>query len=189
MPSPESAEAFLQKCLRDPTDVTTRLALADWLEQTGQPANVAWAHYIRLSAEIADCPPGDRRETLLAETQNHAPRIRAKLTVPAAVFVKHHESLQQLLPLDRFSVRLDGFKPNREAVRLLNAPIARVYKAFPIEHTGSALLLAVADQDSDSISSDLSEFLGLPVLAVRGSPEDIARAISTHYLRTMTNVQ
>src|SRR5262245_64945442 len=119
MPSHPDAEAILQKCLRDPSDVTTRLALADWLEKSGRPANVAWAHYIRLHAEIADCPLGERRDDLIAEARTHISHMRARLTVPAAVFVEYHESLQQLLPSDRFSVRLDGFTPNPDAIQLL----------------------------------------------------------------------
>ena len=184
MPSHPDADALLRNCLRNPTDPATRFAFADWLERTGNPAHIAWAHYIRLNAEIATCPPGSRRAALEAEVQNQVPHIRARLTVPAAVFVEYHESLQQLLPAHRFTVQLREFTPQRGAIELLTERIARVYRAFPLERTGSNLLLAAAADDDDvhSVRSDLNDFLGLPVIAVRGSSEEIVQAINAHYM-------
>ncbi len=45
------ADAFMRSYLRKPTDATTRLIFADWLEETGDESNVAWARYIRLKVE------------------------------------------------------------------------------------------------------------------------------------------
>src|SRR5215831_10154623 len=181
MRTQSDADSYLKKCLRHPNDITLRLALADWLAATKQPAYVAWAQYIRLNAQLANYPPGEHREKLAAEIQKLIPDIRARLAIPAKLFVHHHEALPQLLPLNRFSVQLDEFTPNREAILLLTERIARVYRVFPLAHTGSMLLLAVADDDTDSVSADLSDFLGVPVLAIGGSPDDIVQAINTHY--------
>ena len=110
------------------------------------------------------------------------PDIRARLTIPAKLFIHHHEALQQLLPLNRFSIQLEEFTPSREAILLVRERIARVYRVFPLEHTGSMLLLAVADDDTDSVSADLSDFLAVPILAIGCSPDDIVQAINTHYV-------
>src|SRR5207248_10469941 len=99
MTSHPDADAFMRGYLRTPTDVTTRLVFADWLEETGRPSNVAWAHFIRAKA-AADAHPwgGAARRRHEAEAGKFAPHIRADLAIPAALFVGYPKSLLQLLP-------------------------------------------------------------------------------------------
>lgn len=50
-------QALLGGILADPDADLPRLVLADWLEETGHPANVARAEYIRLAVDFARNPP------------------------------------------------------------------------------------------------------------------------------------
>src|SRR5262245_50328668 len=93
------ADAFMRVYLRGPTDATTRLVVAGWLEDAGQPTILAWAHFIRLMAEADQLLVGslERRE-LEAEAGGYAWRIRANLSLPATLFVGYPRSLLRLLP-------------------------------------------------------------------------------------------
>src|SRR5262245_29872251 len=104
------ADAFMRKYLARPTDVTARLVFADWLEETCEPHNAAWAYYIRLRAE-ADHYNFDSRERreLVRQADEYAPKIRANLTIPAALFVGYPKSLLQLLPAPNITVKLADF--------------------------------------------------------------------------------
>jgi type IV pilus assembly protein PilB len=62
MSSHPDADAFVSAILRNPAEVTTRLVFADWLEETGDPSNVAWAQFIRLNVEADRHPAGVRKE-------------------------------------------------------------------------------------------------------------------------------
>src|SRR5689334_11583200 len=110
MSSHPTADAFMRGYLPNPSDATARLVFADWLEETGTPWNRAWAYYIRVKAEADQFPPGSaERRDLEAQAAGYARRIRARLTIPAALFVGYPKSLLQLLPGPNITVRLDGF--------------------------------------------------------------------------------
>jgi uncharacterized protein (TIGR02996 family) len=51
-------DALLAAVLANPGDDLPRLVLADWLEESGQPALVARAHFIRAQVEAASLPEG-----------------------------------------------------------------------------------------------------------------------------------
>ena len=105
------ADAFMRSYLEHPTDAISRLVFADWLEETGEPHNTAWAHFIRLRIE-ADRYPSDKRRAAAnstAKPTQYAPHIRASLTIPAQKFVGYPKSLLQLLPAPNITVRLKGF--------------------------------------------------------------------------------
>jgi uncharacterized protein (TIGR02996 family) len=81
------ADAFLRAILHNLDDATPRLVFADWLEETDEPANVAWARYIRAQAELAAQPPiGGRWPELEAQAADEVLRIEATLKVPANLF-------------------------------------------------------------------------------------------------------
>jgi uncharacterized protein (TIGR02996 family) len=63
-------EALIRGILESPDDDAPRLVFADWLEETGEPANVARAEFIRVQCAIAREPDDAARRSLyLRETQ------------------------------------------------------------------------------------------------------------------------
>ena len=58
-----SADAFVRRIIADPADPLPRLVFADWLEESGDPADAAWAHYLRARAGAADAT-SERDRTL-----------------------------------------------------------------------------------------------------------------------------
>src|SRR4051812_43866863 len=99
MSSHPDAAAFVAAILDDPAELTTRLAFADWLEETGDPPSAAWARFIRLMGEAGRfADRSDRRRELELEAATYLWQMDAKLTLPAAVFVRHPRPLLQLLP-------------------------------------------------------------------------------------------
>ncbi len=52
-------DALLAAVLANPEDDVPRLVFADWMEESGQPALVARAHFIRAQVESAQLPEGD----------------------------------------------------------------------------------------------------------------------------------
>jgi uncharacterized protein (TIGR02996 family) len=60
-------EALLHAVLARPEDDLPRLVLADWLEETGQPANTARAAFIRAQIDSEALSPGSTRRTELGQ--------------------------------------------------------------------------------------------------------------------------
>src|SRR5215211_6830640 len=93
------ADAFMRKYLERPSDAAARLVFADWLEETGEEHNAAWAHFIRLKAEAdrhaANSPT---RHEIERHAGQYAVHIRARLAIPAQLFIDYPKSLLQLLP-------------------------------------------------------------------------------------------
>jgi uncharacterized protein (TIGR02996 family) len=58
-------QGFLQAILENPDDDTSRLVYADWLEETGGPAEAARAEFIRTQVALASLPLGGERRLLL----------------------------------------------------------------------------------------------------------------------------
>ena len=115
MPIP-AADALMAAILAAPADPLPRLVFADYLDDTGTPGNAAWAEYIRLRAAAAAEGSAVVRELLGEAATDVAPRITAGLTLPATDFLTDVPSFRDLLPGERFTVRLDGFTPRRPAV-------------------------------------------------------------------------
>jgi uncharacterized protein (TIGR02996 family) len=57
-------DAFLAAIIAEPDEDTPRLALADWLDEHGDPAR---AEFIRVQVELARLPPGDPRRVVLED--------------------------------------------------------------------------------------------------------------------------
>lgn len=176
------ADSFMRVALRDPTDLTTRLIFADWLEDTGEPSNVAWARYIRLKAEAAQLrfgsPDWAERE---ADAAGQAWRVRANLTIPTALFVDYPRSLLQLLPAPNITVRLDGFDVPQHLVDLLPESVARDHLVLPLDQQEGVLLLAASDPHNCDTVDRVRFILNRDVVAVRAEPDDVALAIERHY--------
>jgi uncharacterized protein (TIGR02996 family) len=182
MTSHPDADQFMRVYLRDPTEVTTRLVFADWLEETGERSNVAWAHYIRAKAAAQALPWGstDRREHE-ADADRFAPYIRANLTVPAAHFVGYPKSLLQLLPPGNITVRLAGFRVPPALIAVIPEFLAREYLLLALDQQPGLILIAAADPwDRDTIEK-LPFILNRGVIAVGGAPDEIRAAIDAAY--------
>jgi uncharacterized protein (TIGR02996 family) len=125
MPFHPDADAFLRAILDNLDDATPRLVFADWLEETDEPANVAWARYIRVQAELAAQPPiGGRWGELEDEAADEALRFEATLKVPAKLLVEQTRALLRLLPIERVTVDIAGYVPPRAVVELIPESVA-----------------------------------------------------------------
>jgi uncharacterized protein (TIGR02996 family) len=190
MQSHPDADAFVRAILRDPADVTTRLVFADWLEETGEPANVAWAHFIRLTEEIATRHTrGSAPRNWQSRVARYASQIRATLTIPAALFVAHYKQLQRLLPLDRFTATLEGYEISREVIEFMPESVSRENLVLPLDLQGRArhLLAAFADPTDPDTLQKLRFILNREkIVAVRAEREDLIAAIDHHYGQTET---
>jgi type IV pilus assembly protein PilB len=187
MPSHPDADAFMRGYLCAPTDVTARLVFADWLEETGRPWNRAWAYYIRLRAEADRHPPvGKERRELEREAAGYASKIRARLTIPAALFVGYPKSLLQLLPGPNITLRLGGFEVPRATLEFMPEAVARENSIVPLDHhQPGVLLVAAADPHNDKTLQRLRYILARDVVvAVRAAADDITAAINRHYGQT-----
>ncbi len=83
-------QALLATIWERPHDDTPRLVYADWLEETGDPANVARAEFIRLQCELAELDEDDPRRPELEKREGrlwkaHGRTWRAGLPSPLKV--------------------------------------------------------------------------------------------------------
>lgn len=185
MPSHPDADAFMRGYLRTPTDITARLVFADWLEETDTPANRAWAYYIRVKAEADRHPRGSpERWGLDNQAVGYAPRIRARLTIPARHFVGYPKSLLELLPAPNITVRLDGFTVPPGVRAMIPEVVARENLIFPLDVQGWVLLIALPDPHDEESLKRLRFLTNREVVAVRAAADDIAAAIDRHYGQT-----
>jgi uncharacterized protein (TIGR02996 family) len=185
MSSHPDADAFMRGYLRNPPDVTARLVFADWLEETGKPWNRAWAYYIRLKAEAGHRPAWthERRE-LAREAARYASKIRARLMIPAALFVGYPKSLLELLPGPNITVRLDGFDVPPSALEVIPEAVARNNPLLPLAQQGRVLLIASVEPWNRDFAEKLGFVLNREVILVQGAPGDILAAVYRNYWQT-----
>lgn len=182
-----TADAFVRKLLERPTDATARLVFADWLEETGDKRNTAWAYYIRLRTEADRYPHGStERAELERQAAGYTKHIRAELALPVAKFIGYPKSLLQLLPAPNITVRLDGFDPPRAIVELLPESVARENLLFPLDHQSGTLLLAAADPWNADTMQKLQFILNRDIVLVRAEATDVQDAIDRSYGLTET---
>jgi type IV pilus assembly protein PilB len=187
MQSHPDADAFMRVYLRNPTDVPTRLVFADWLEETGEPSNVAWAHYIRLKAEAAGHPFGSPDQIELdTEAGGYAWRIRANLTIPATLFVGYPKSLLQLLPAPNITVTLTDFEIPRAVIELMPESVARENVVLPLDLQGNCLILCATHPHNFDLVQKLQFILNKSVVMGRAEQIDIIDAINHHYGQSET---
>jgi uncharacterized protein (TIGR02996 family) len=176
------ADAFMRSYLRKPTDATTRLIFADWLEETGDESNVAWARYIRLKVEADTYSfwSPDRRDV---ETQaaRFAPFIRANLTIPAALFVGYPKSLLQLLPSQNITVKLDEFRVDREVVDLVPESVARENFVLPLAVQRPVLMFATHNPWNKNLLRKLGIVMNKDIVLVGASEGELRESINERY--------
>jgi uncharacterized protein (TIGR02996 family) len=178
----EDACAFLRKYLTRPTDAAARLVFADWLEDTGQPQNVAWAYYIRLKHEAEQYPLGSSaREDKEWEIAQRADAIRTRLTIPAHFFIGYPKSLLQLLPPAQITVRLTHFTAADHVRACIPGHHAHNFLILPLDCQEAALLVASANPRSTRRAQHLERVTGRNIVMVAAEPEDLHEAIERHY--------
>jgi uncharacterized protein (TIGR02996 family) len=182
MSSHPDADAFMRAYLQQPTDVTARLVFADWLEETGKPWNVAWAHYIRAKAEADHYEFGSPERAELEErAAGHARRVQAKLTIPASLFVGYPKSLLELLPPDRITVRIGHFLPPAATVARVEEALARHFPLLPLDDSAGALIVAHATPDDARAVALIRSVLSARTVMVGAAWDDIVAGINAAY--------
>src|SRR5262245_7736567 len=176
------ADAFMRKYLAPPTDTTTRLVFADWLEETGQSHNAAWAYYIRLKLEADSYPRNSReRYTLHRQAGEYAPKIRANLTIPAKLFVDYPRSFLQLLPAANITVRLADFEIPLAVLELMPESVARENLVLPLDLQGNTLLTATVEPRNYDTKHKLEFILNKEIVLIGASRDDIQEAIDSEF--------
>jgi uncharacterized protein (TIGR02996 family) len=186
MSSHPDADAFICAILRDPADATTRLVFADWLDETGEAASVAWAKYLRL---MADTP--HTAGTLTFENRNRqarelAPEIRATLTLDATRLVGHVEHFRQFLPHQNITVTLAGHTLALSVIELVPESVARENVVIPLELNGRDLRVAMADTNDHDTIQKLEFILNKAIFPTKVDRDAIAAAIDCCYGQSET---
>ena len=131
--------------LADPADPFPRLVFADYLDDTGSPAAAAWAEYLRLRAAADEADDALRGDVVRAAADAVAPRVTASLTVPAADFLADVPRFRDLLPVERFTLRLAGFTPRPPAVV---PEFCRLHRGLPLRRTQVGTVVGLIDAAS-----------------------------------------
>jgi uncharacterized protein (TIGR02996 family) len=181
MPSHPDANALIQAILRNPTDASTRLLFADWLEESCTPANVAWARFIRLNIQIANCPADISRENLIADRNRCKTQIEERITIPAAVFVSCPRAFCHFIPAERITVLLTGYTPERDVLTLVKTDAVLQHRFLPLAIREDVVLAVFDDQQNFGAVKALESKFGRRFLGVLATPPDLADAIATHY--------
>src|SRR5687767_12482156 len=93
------ALAFLRTILKNPGDAVAPLVFADWLDESGEPANLTWASFIRAHDALERTDPSDPRHADLRKRADFcAARVRYRVRLHASNFLPHAETLVRLLP-------------------------------------------------------------------------------------------
>jgi uncharacterized protein (TIGR02996 family) len=181
-PSNPAADALMRAVIQAPADAVARLVFADWLEETGQPGNLAWARYIRLRAEAAAADDSLARDLARHKAADIAPGITARLTLPAAQFVPHFDKFLDLLPAARFTITLNGFMPPAALFREFREPELRDRVVIPLAERDATLLLAGV-RWAQSVQDDLAPHHRGPTVWVKALAEEILAALDAQYDR------
>lgn len=181
MSSHPDADSFVRQFLRNPQDETARLVFADWLEDTGEPHNAAWAGYIRAKAVAAREEFGSEAwRASDDEAAAFAPDVRATLTIHAGLFLRYPSSLLRLIPGPNVTVRLAGAVIPGPVVEAMPEPVATENQLLPLVAQGSALVVASGPRDWSDLRR-IGWTLDKNVLAVRADREDLRAAIVRTY--------
>jgi len=168
------ATAFMRGYLRNPTDATARLVFADWLEETCEQSNIAWARYIRLKAEADRCPlRSGERTALEREADAQALEIQARLTIPATLLVGYPKSLLQLLPPGNITVRIGNFRPSYQVLQRVGEGTARSIPIIPLDDSAGALIVAHPNPVDARAVTTVQTLLSPSTIVVGGSWDEI----------------
>jgi uncharacterized protein (TIGR02996 family) len=176
------ADAFIQAILDNLADVTTRLVFADWLEESGEASNVAWANYIRLKEEANRYPPNSPdRQQLKQRAAAYASGIKTKLPIPAVWLGGKLVLLRQLLPVSCLKPILAGYELSQDLTNLLWEFIARQDVIMPLAGNERCLWLAMANPTDTVRIGILSHVLRKEIIPVQASTEELLAAINFYY--------
>jgi uncharacterized protein (TIGR02996 family) len=175
------ADAFMRAILDNPTEVTTRLVFADWLEETGGTSNVAWASYIRLMAETNAQPASAEYEEQQRKAMIFARSIQTKLPLAAGWQSEQLPLLLKLLPSANVTLALSGYEIPRPIFELIPESVARENVLIPLSLEHGFLWLAMVDPANTSAINTLKLILDIDIMPVQASAEEILNAIDTHY--------
>lgn len=187
MQSHPDADAFMRSYLAQPADATTRLIFADWLDETGEPHNAAWAHFIRLKAEAGRYTLNSyERPELDRQADACVPLIRARLVISAKLFVNDPNALLQLLPSPNITVRLAGFDIEPPIFELMPESLARENLVVPLDLRGRTLLVATADPHNSDTAQKLEFILNKDIILLHAERDDVRQTIDDLYGHTET---
>jgi uncharacterized protein (TIGR02996 family) len=181
MPLHPDANALIQAILRNPTDASARLLFADWLEESCVPANVAWARFIRLNIQIANCPADISKENLIAERNRCKSQIEERITIPAAVFISCPRAFCHFIPADRITILLAGFTPERDVLTLVGTDAVMQHRFLPLAIREDVVLAAFDDPQNFAAVKSLESKFGRRFLGVLAPYQDLVEALATHY--------
>lgn len=160
---------------------------ADWLDETGEAHNAAWASFIRLKAEADRHDFGSReRRELDRRADAFAPEIRARLTISAKRFVGYPESLLQLLPAPNITVRLAGFEVPLAVLELVPESVARENLVLPLDLQRNTLLFATTDPHNDDTAQKLQFILNKHIVLVTAAHGEVLDRINHLYGQSET---
>ena len=182
MSSHPDADAFVRAFLRNPQDETQRLVFADWLDDTGEAHNAAWAGYIRAKAAAARHEfgsPGWRNAD--QDADRYVKHIRATLRLPVGSLLNYPASLLRLLPGPNITVRLAGVDWPPNVVELIPESVARECDTFPLQAQQPAVLVAMIDPWDREALGRLDFILNRTVVPVRAEPDDLRAAVDATY--------
>jgi type IV pilus assembly protein PilB len=176
------AVALLRAAFDRPSDDTPKLVLADWLDDTGRPADAAWAAYIRARCHAARLPDAQpERTALLREAAGHASQVTARLEVAADSLVRDPAAILNLLPPDRLTVSLEGWVLPPELVEVVPESVARTCRVLSLSSWGATLYLAAADPADADNRQRLEFILNREIIFLRAAADEIDRAIEVNY--------
>jgi hypothetical protein len=111
--------------------------------------------------------------------------IRARLTIPAALFIGYPKSLLELLPGPNITVRLGRFECPRSVLELMPESVARENLLLPLDQQqGPVLLVGACNADDPELVQKLEFILNRDIVLVRAEPDDVVAAINRHYGQT-----
>ena len=177
-----TAEGLMRGILADPSDPLPRLVFADWLDDTGIPHNAAWAKYLRLAVDLVHLPlTAPRRLYLQSELDRVSTELVAELTYKAEQFIQYADSIRQLLPLERLTLKLDTVSVPQAVIDFVPHAVALEHSALPLTLADDCLTVALANPADTCVTESLERAVGRRVRAVRASAESLPEAIERHY--------
>jgi uncharacterized protein (TIGR02996 family) len=179
------ANAFVAGILAEPTDRLRRLVFADWLEESGDEANTAWAGYIRTQAEWETTADDDPRTAELKKmATDFAEGIRIRLTLPARAIQSRFLHLHRLLPAEKVTVRLNGEEIPRTVLSFIPENMARLYRVLPVAFRRNHLVLVSSVAHDKAVQIDLENFLSVTLVVFFADEDEICDAIERHDWQT-----
>lgn len=179
--SPSPLHALVRAAIQAPNDPLPRLVLADWLDESGEPANRSWADYLRARAAASSQSQTGEQLTVRSLADLSGELIKARLTIPAERFVSFAKQYLDLLPYSNWAVRLGTFQPPESIVRRLSLGLLESCRAVPLVRLEDRILFAAEEPKNFYPSSPLDLYLPLASQFILGSGIPLALARCNDY--------